>query len=1442
MHRRSHRRAAGVARRVPVALLLLSTLATTVPVPALAAGRSAPPLAAGRYIVVLADDAVASDPTDRDRAPRVSGVKVDRHVSRLTTGLGVRPSHVYRAALGGFAATLSSAQATALRADPAVKRLLPDEKGRLETSPDSDGSLDGGVVTTVLTTAVLPTGIDRSEGDRSPIARIDGVDERMDSDIAILDTGIQKSHPDLNVAGGYNCTSSDRSAYGDVHGHGTHVAGTAAALDDAKGVVGMAPGARLWGIKVFNDSGETWNSWILCGVDWVTARRDASDATRPLIEVANMSLSGPMSIADDHSCGRISGDVYHQTLCRSIAGGTVYVVAAGNQGTWASSRRPAGYDDPITVSALADFDGKAGGTGIQANICPWYSGDVDDTYADFSNYGVDVDIMAPGKCILSTFPGTRWAWQSGTSMASPTVAGAAALYRLQFPYATPLQVKRGLRAVATLDWATSTDPDGKPDLLLKAHAFRAPPDYSLAVTTPPAALAPERQASISVAVRRTSDHTDAVTLSVDGLPSGVTAAAASTTTSTAVLTLTATADVAAGTYPVTVRGDDGDLRRSATPVNLVVEGARDDQTPTVDFAVPDEGTVTFVRAGVARVEWTETDAGGSGLVPGTLRHEQAPVAKPGSCEGVTWVEDGVPADVASPFDAPYLAPDTCHRWVRDVSDGAGNFTSHGSGTILVDTLAPDAPTVTSATGAMAFDAATSTLFFKGDADGVGRLEIAARDAGSGVTSVESTLPATDGLWTASTESADGWTGMTLTWSAGASSGTLRLTATDAAGNVGPTAEIGTVSDASAPSPVAWALPSTTASSSGEQALVWDGGADTGSGLATAHLVQRQRGVPGSSGCESVTYTNDGDPALRQSGAVDTDLAGGTCYRWVVTTLDRVGNAAAPVTSRGMTYDVAPATLDFTDPDEGTVTLRASSSLALTFTTQGGAVREVRHQLERGAVVTGGTCTGVVYAPDATTTGGSPLAVDGLLSGSCYRWRSTVVDRAGNTTEALSGEVLVDLTAPAAPTLTATGPGTAASGSIVYFRDDGSGSVEVVISASDAESGVQDRSLAPVTATGWTSGAPGADRQTLTWTAGATNAVLSATARNGAGSTSAATYLAFVADHTAPTLELLSPAAGSVRPGTSVVVQWREQDAGSGIAPATRLLVRERAKVVTPGSCAGVTWAVEGRRARPANPTTATGFLAGYCYRWTVSVADRVGNAVAATTPTVLVDGTLPVVTVPVARLVTSQTMPTTGLVPVRVTWTGSDESGPVRYELRSSTDAGATWTDVTLTDAASPTTIAFVAPSTDVVFAVRATDPAGNASAWLSGAAARARVVQSSSTSVSTTGTWTKLTNTNASGGATRYATAAGATFKYSFTGRSVAWLSRMSPTRGAARVYVDGTYVRTVDLKAATTEWRHVVFSRTWSTSGAHTLLIKVVGTSGRPAVDVDAVMVMAP
>ena len=221
--------------------------------------------------------------------------------------------------------------------------------------------------------------------------------------MAIVDTGIAY-HPDLNVAGGYNCSTADLTAWRDHNNHGTHVAGTVGALDNGIGVVGVAPGARVWGVKILNDDGYGLISWYICGLDWILAQRDPADASRPLFEAVNMSVTKPGS--DDGNCGFTNNDPLHQAICRVVAGGITVVAAAANDHHNAAKNIPASYNEVITVSALADTDGKAGGLG--GNRCfSWGSYDKDDTFANFSNYGADVDIMAPGKCIMSTIPGAQ---------------------------------------------------------------------------------------------------------------------------------------------------------------------------------------------------------------------------------------------------------------------------------------------------------------------------------------------------------------------------------------------------------------------------------------------------------------------------------------------------------------------------------------------------------------------------------------------------------------------------------------------------------------------------------------------------------------------------------------------------------------------------------------------------------------------------------------------------------------------------------------------------------------------------------------------------------------------------------------------------------------------------------------------------------------------------
>jgi subtilisin family serine protease len=375
---------------------------------------------------------------------------------------GVKARQVYGNALKGFAADLGRGQRDALQRDPDVAFVEPDRVVELAGQ-------------------VLPSATNRVEADLAPAAHIDGRDQRVDADIAIIDTGIQPDHPDLNVAGGHNCIDNRTWAWADGNGHGTHVAGIAAALDNGFGTVGVAPGARLWAVRVFDSFGFSRLSWIICGIDWVTAQLDPNDATRPRFEVANMSLRDAGS--DDGRCGAVNHDAEHAAICRSVARGVTYVVAAGNDSTSASRWIPAAYNEVITVSALADYNGIGGG-GASQDCSVLGTGDRDDSFANFSNYGADIDLIAPGKCVYSTYPG-GYRVSSGTSMAAPSVTGAVALYKALNPAASPASVRAALRAAGSYDWFTYTDPDTTHEPLLNVYGLGGAPD-----TTVPTSAAP----------------------------------------------------------------------------------------------------------------------------------------------------------------------------------------------------------------------------------------------------------------------------------------------------------------------------------------------------------------------------------------------------------------------------------------------------------------------------------------------------------------------------------------------------------------------------------------------------------------------------------------------------------------------------------------------------------------------------------------------------------------------------------------------------------------------------------------------------------------------------------------------------------------------------------------------------------------------------------------
>lgn len=413
-----------------IALLAL-VLAAASPTPAVAKAPAQSDQIPGGYIVVLKDTATAEG-ADMNEA-------VDEAVEQAST-LGARVRHVYRYALHGYSASMSPSVAATLADDPRVRSVEPDRPVH-------------------ATAQSIPTGVDRAGADQSPTAAIDGVDTRVNADVAVIDTGIAPDHPDLNVYedGGKNCWLSLLPPT-DLHGHGTHVAGTIGALDNGTGVVGTAPGVRLWPVQVLSPLGSGSTSAVICGIDHVTEHADE-------IEVANMSLGG--SGSDDGNCGKSNDDAMHQAICNSVAQGVTYAVAAGNDHSDAANMVPAAYDEVITVSALADFDGKPGGLGT--STC---RSDVDDTFANFSNYGADVDLIAPGVCIRSTSSTGGYTTLSGTSMAAPHVAGGAALYRATHPGASPQTVKAALQAAGSLDWTwPSQDGDATKERLLTLTSF-----------------------------------------------------------------------------------------------------------------------------------------------------------------------------------------------------------------------------------------------------------------------------------------------------------------------------------------------------------------------------------------------------------------------------------------------------------------------------------------------------------------------------------------------------------------------------------------------------------------------------------------------------------------------------------------------------------------------------------------------------------------------------------------------------------------------------------------------------------------------------------------------------------------------------------------------------------------------------------------------------------
>ena len=311
----------------------------------------------------------------------------------------------FGAVLNGFEARMSESAAKRLAADPGVAYVEQNQ-----------------TVSLSATQTGATWGIDRIDQRNRPLSTTYTYSQTAGNVTAyIIDTGIRFAHTDFGgrATSGYDAV--DGGSADDCNGHGTHVAGTVGGTR-----YGVAKAVRLVGVRVLNCSGSGSNAGVIAGVNWVT-----QNARKPA--VANMSLGGGASTALDNA------------VASSISSGVTYALAAGNSNANACSSSPARVASAITVGSTTSTDARS----------------------SFSNYGTCLDIFAPGSSITSAWYTSNSATNtiSGTSMASPHVAGAAALVLSATPSATPAQVRDRLVTTSTPNVVTGAG-TGSPNRLL----------------------------------------------------------------------------------------------------------------------------------------------------------------------------------------------------------------------------------------------------------------------------------------------------------------------------------------------------------------------------------------------------------------------------------------------------------------------------------------------------------------------------------------------------------------------------------------------------------------------------------------------------------------------------------------------------------------------------------------------------------------------------------------------------------------------------------------------------------------------------------------------------------------------------------------------------------------------------------------------------------------
>jgi subtilisin family serine protease len=339
-----------------------------------------------------------------------AGFKASSTTGRdLVEKYGGSVNKTFGSALNGYTATLSATEAKHLAADPAVAAVEQNQRVSVADTTQSNA----------------PWGLDRIDQASLPLSGTYTYPDSAGSGVTayVIDTGVRITHQQISgrATYGYDAVDGDTSA-ADGNGHGTHVATTIAGS-----TYGVAKNAKIVAVRVLDNNGSGTTAGVIAGIDWVTRNHSGPS-------VANLSLGGGASATLDAA------------VRTSIASGVTYAVAAGNSNANASSYSPARVTEALTVGATTSTDARAG----------------------YSNYGSVLDVFAPGSSITAGWntSDTATSTISGTSMATPHVAGAAAVYLAAHTSATPAQVATALVNGATTGKVTSPG-SGSPNRLLK---------------------------------------------------------------------------------------------------------------------------------------------------------------------------------------------------------------------------------------------------------------------------------------------------------------------------------------------------------------------------------------------------------------------------------------------------------------------------------------------------------------------------------------------------------------------------------------------------------------------------------------------------------------------------------------------------------------------------------------------------------------------------------------------------------------------------------------------------------------------------------------------------------------------------------------------------------------------------------------------------------------